>query len=113
MSAVPKPAVPTSGRTCAELATSLSESEQIGQLLMVGISSNGLSSGQSTMLARAHANSVILLGNSTAGRASISRLSRGVHGVGGKPRGVSIMLTVDQEGGQVQRLRGPEFDRIP
>lgn len=100
-------------RTCAELAASLSQTEQIGQLLMVGIPANGFSTSQGKIVAAAHAGSVIMLGNSTAGVSSVKRLSQRVHGLGGKPSGVKIMLTVDQEGGYVQRLTGPGFDRIP
>ena len=99
--------------TCSSVAASLSRSEQVGQLLMVGISSSGMSSGQARTLSRVHAGSVILLGNTTAGRTAVRRLSGRVHGLSGRPRGVAIMLTVDQEGGTVQRLRGSGFDRIP
>lgn len=103
----------TAPRSCTQLAASLTLDQQIGQLLMVGISSGGLTDSQARILARGHVGSVILLGNSTAGRRSVKRLSTRVHHVGGRPRGVAVMLTVDQEGGKVQRLRGSGFDRIP
>lgn len=105
--------VTTAPPTCSSVAASLSLGEQVGQLLMVGISSDGMSSAQTRTLSRAHAGSVILLGNTTAGRAAVRRVSDRVHGLSGKPRGVAIMLAVDQEGGTVQRLRGAGFDRIP
>ncbi len=100
-------------RSCAALAASLSSDARIGQLLMVGISSSRLTSSQAKILARGRVGSVILLGNSTAGRKSIKRLSKKVHAIGGRPSGVAVMLTVDQEGGKVQRLRGSGFDRMP
>ncbi len=98
---------------CARLAASMTRSEQIGQLLMVGIGSGGITRSQGKVLANAHTGSVILLGNSTAGAAPIKRLTKKVRAAAGKSRGVSVMLTVDQEGGKVQRLRGRGFDRIP
>jgi beta-N-acetylhexosaminidase len=95
------------------VAASLTLAEQVGQLMMVGISSAGLPASQAKILSRGHVGSVVLLGNTKAGRRPIVALSKRVHGVGGRPRGVSIMLAADQEGGQVQRLRGPGFERIP
>lgn len=65
------------------------------------------------MLAGTQAGSVILLQTSTAGRAAVHRLTDRVRGAAPSPRGVQTMLAVDQEGGLVQRLRGPGFDRIP
>lgn len=103
----------TSTQTCAQLAGSLSQSEQIGQLLMVAVPSSGYSKAQAKTISTAHAGSVILLGNSSSGRHSVKRLTNKVHGLGGKPAGVKIMVTVDQEGGTVQRLKGSGFDRIP
>lgn len=85
----------------------------ISTLILPGISSGGLTSSQARILTRNHVGSVILLGNSRAGRSSVKRLSKKVHAVGGKPRGVGVMLTVDQEGGKVQRLQGSGFDRMP
>lgn len=100
-------------RSCASLAASLTRSEQVGQVMMVAISSHGMSSSQAKVLARGHVGSVLLLGNSTAGARPVKKLSGRVHALGGRPRGVKIMLAVDQEGGQVQRLRGGGFDRMP
>lgn len=88
-------------------------SEQIGQLLMVAISSGGLSASHARTLADAHAGSVILLGNSTAGAPAIRRLVRRLRSAADVPDGTGLLLAVDQEGGQVQRLRGAGFDSMP
>ena len=98
---------------CERLTATLTLREQVGQLFMVGISSGGLSSADARVIERRQIGSVILLGNSTAGRSPIRRLTEAVRSVSGGPKDVDVMLTVDQEGGQVQRLRGPGFSSIP
>ncbi len=91
----------------------MSVAEQVGQLVMVGISSGGLGSTTARTLAETRAGSVILLGNSTAGAAATRRLVGDVRENTRKPEGVRTLLAVDQEGGLVQRLKGRGFDRIP
>lgn len=80
---------------------------------MVGVSSAGVSSLDARVLGRGQAGSVIFLGNSRAGAAAVRRLGRHVRAVTPTPHHISTMLTVDQEGGLVQRLRGPGFSTIP
>ena len=99
--------------SCAALAASLSPAQQVGQLFMMGVSSGGLTGRDRDVLADRHVGAVIFLGNSTAGLASTARLSGRVRAAADTPRGIRTLLTVDQEGGRVQRLRGPGFDRIP
>ena len=103
-----RPAAP-----CAELAEALSLAEQVGQLLMVGVNSGGLSAAEGDILDRTRAGSVILLGNSTAGAAAVRRVVDQVRDASRRPHRVRTMLAADQEGGLVQRLRGPGFVTIP
>ena len=91
----------------------MTPAEQVGQLLMVGIDSGGLSSDAADVLTATRAGSVILLGNSTAGVESTQDVVDDVRGSTRRPEGVRTLLAVDQEGGQVQRLQGPGFDDIP
>jgi beta-N-acetylhexosaminidase len=99
--------------TCAQLVSTMSLSERIGQLLMVGISSSGISASERTIVARTRAGSVLLLGNSTAGTHAIRRVASRVRHAARSPEGVQVMLAADQEGGRVQRLKGPGFTTIP
>ena len=87
--------------------------EQVGQLMMVGVDSRGLGSAEARTLARTRAGSVILLGNSTLGAAPTRRVVRDVRAATRRPEGVKTLVAVDQEGGQVQRLKGQGFDTIP
>ncbi len=98
---------------CAELVGKMSLSERVGQLLMVGVGSTGIGSSEKAIVARTRAGSVILLGNSTAGMQATRRVVGRVRDAAASPEGVKVMLAADQEGGLVQRLKGPGFTRMP
>jgi beta-N-acetylhexosaminidase len=105
-------ATPTQS-ACERFTATLSLEEQVGQLFMVGVSSSGLPDRDARVIAEGRVGSVILLGNSRSGKAATGRLTERVRAAADEPGRVQTMLTVDQEGGQVQRLRGPGFDRMP
>jgi len=98
---------------CAQVVRKMSMSERVGQLLMVAVSSGGITESEAEIINRTRAGSVILLGNSTAGMQAIQGLVRRVRDASRNPEGVEVMLAADQEGGLVQRLRGPGFTRMP
>jgi beta-N-acetylhexosaminidase len=98
---------------CAALVRKMSMSERVGQLLMVAVSSSGIGDSERTIIDRTRAGSVLLLGNSKAGMQVIQGVVRRVRDASRRPEGVEVMLAADQEGGRVQRLRGPGFTRIP
>jgi beta-N-acetylhexosaminidase len=72
-----------------------------------------MTASNARVLAKSNAGSVIFLGNSRAGAASVRRLVARVRSATPTPQKVRTMVTVDQEGGTVQRLRGPGFETIP
>jgi len=80
---------------------------------MLGVSSSGLTSRERRVLSDGQVGSVIFLGNSHAGVASVRRLTRSVRAATPTPHNIATMLTVDQEGGLIQRLRGPGFSTMP
>jgi beta-N-acetylhexosaminidase len=98
---------------CAQVVARMSLSEQIGQLLMVGVSSGGISASEKRIVDQTRAGSIILLGNTTAGTSAVRRVVDDVRAAMRSPEGVRVMLAADQEGGLVQRLKGPGFARIP
>jgi beta-N-acetylhexosaminidase len=113
-SAKPTPTpVPSTPSDCARLVSRLSLSERVGQLLMVAVSSAGVTADEAATIRATRAGSVLLLGNSTAGRTAVRRLVDGVRADATRPHGVGVLLAADQEGGRVQRLRGPGFVDIP
>jgi len=103
----------TVNQSCAELVANMSLSERVGQLLMVGVRSTGTSQSDRAILARTRAGSVILLGNTAAGMQPIRGVVSRVRDAAPTPEGVEVMLAADQEGGLVQRLKGPGFSPIP
>jgi len=98
---------------CADLASSLSLRDQVGQLMMLAVSSDGVGSAAATAIDQSRAGSVILLGNTTAGAARVAGVVEQARRAARTPKDIETMVAADQEGGQVQRLQGPGFDRIP
>lgn len=80
---------------------------------MVGVPSTGLSADTAATLARTRVGSVILLGNTDAGVSGVRRVVADVRQAARVPQGVGTLLAADQEGGQVQRLKGPGFSDMP
>ncbi len=98
---------------CADLADSLSLRDQVGQLMMVAVASDGVGSAAASAIDDSRAGSVILLGNTTAGADRVSAVVEQARDAARTPKGIATMVAADQEGGLVQRLRGAGFDRIP
>ena len=98
---------------CADLASTLSLRDQVGQLMMVAVSSDGVGSAAATAIDQSRAGSVILLGNTSAGATEVARVVEQARRAARTPKDIEAMVAADQEGGQVQRLQGPGFDRIP
>ena len=86
---------------------------QVGQLLMVGISSAGPTTADADILANTRAGSVLLLGDSTASLTMIADVTARARRAARPPKGAETLLAVDQEGGLVQRLKGAGFETIP
>lgn len=91
----------------------LTPQERVGQLLMVAVTSTGVTAEQAAAVGRTRAGSVILLGGSTAGLRAVQDVVGDVRQAAVRPRGVRVLLAADQEGGLVQRLAGPGFSDIP
>jgi beta-N-acetylhexosaminidase len=99
--------------SCARVVAKMSLSERTGQLLMIGVSSGGISRSEKRIVEETRTGSVILLGNTTAGASAVRRVVSDVRAAARSPEDAKVMLATDQEGGRVQRLKGPGFATIP
>ena len=108
----PKPS-PTPTADCLDrVLAAMSTREKAAQLVMTGIRAGGMSRGQRRTLAGQQPGGILLLG--TSGDADdVRRVVAAAKSAAGRPNGVAPLVAADQEGGQVQRLQGAGFDRMP
>ncbi|OFE14841.1 beta-hexosaminidase [Humibacillus sp. DSM 29435] len=108
---------PTSPPTScsARIVSSLSASEQAGQLLMVGLDVNASRTSLDSLVTGQHLGGVILLGGWFNGAAAVRSTTAHLAGLASDSAtgGLGLMLAADQEGGAVQQLRGAGFTRMP
>jgi len=89
----------------------MTEAQRVGQLFMVGASSQGPDAATMQAIRVDHVGSVILTDTSQRGVGEIAAISRGLQDAAGNT--AKLFIATDQEGGEVQRLQGPGFDTIP
>lgn len=100
---------------CRRAAASLPLEVQVGQLMVAGVHAS-LDPAERALLARRHIGSVILMGTSSGGVAATKRVTAAVTTIEvpmSAAGPIGTMVTVDQEGGRVVRLRGPGFSAMP
>lgn len=104
----PGPA-PSSTGSCAEQTLgALDHAARVGQLLMVGVPATDPVDGYRP-LADVGVGGVFLAGRSSADAATVGAAVAALQ----EESEVPLQVAVDQEGGAVQTLQGPGFDRLP
>jgi beta-N-acetylhexosaminidase len=102
--------------TCADTAlASMTESQRIGQLFMVGLKYDQLSSTMRSAIATYHFGSVWFTQKTNVGVTALRTVSNAVQAQAtlGGTHHVRFFIAANQEGGYVQALNGPGFDVIP
>ena len=87
----------------------MTERQRAGQLLMVGLQPTGSSRALAAQIKAQRLGGVIYLGGWSGGTASMATISKRLKAAAAD----GLLVAADQEGGQVQQLRGPGFTRMP
>lgn len=96
---------------CLVAAGKLELADQVGQLYMMAINAGTPVDVAISQLQTTRPGAVILLGNRSDGASVTAQYAAAVRAA--SPQEYPVLVAVDQEGGLVQRLQGPGFDRIP
>jgi beta-N-acetylhexosaminidase len=88
----------------------MTEPQRIGQLFMVGNPATGTDPAVLAEIRAGQVGSVFLAGNSTAAASQTAAVVSSLQQPAGATR---LFIATDQEGGTVQRLKGPDFPAIP
>lgn len=103
----------TAGATsCAARAYQrLTKAERIGQLFLVGIPVPGSGAPSVSTFKADHFGSALFVGNTGGGVDQVRALTNEMQRLA--PAGVGMFVAANQEGGEIQPLRGPGFDAMP
>jgi beta-N-acetylhexosaminidase len=103
---------PTSTPSCIDQKLqTLTLQQRAAQLIMTGISASGMTSAQRSIVQKEKPGSVFLLGDS--GSLTHTLTAMAAASTAATVKGIRPLIAADQEGGQIQRLKGAGFDRIP
>ncbi len=92
----------------------MSMSQQIGQLMFLGLGANQLGPAERAAIATYGVGSVWFTELSSAPQSSVAGVSAQVQGLAASATGgVGFLIAANQEGGQIDAFHGPGFDPIP
>lgn len=89
----------------------MSLDERAGQLIMTPMFAGGNPADLSALISTRHVGSVVLIGNWNNGTAAAKTAADALQSYA--PSGNQLIVSTDQEGGQVQHLKGSGFDTMP
>ena len=89
----------------------MSLDEQIGQLVMAPLYAGTDPSALQRSIADDHIGSVLIIGNWVSGVSGVKHATDTLQSFA--PASNKLIVATDQEGGQVQHLKGPGFSIIP
>ena len=89
----------------------MSLDERAGQLIMAPMFAGGNPADLSALISTRHVGSVVLIGNWNNGTAAAKTAADALQSYA--PSGNQLIVSTDQEGGEVQHLKGSGFDTMP
>ena len=109
------PATRATSRTADGVLAAMSLEQRVGQLFMVGTPATSASSATLAQIGHYHVGNVMLTGRSYAGTRGPARVAAKMQARTTKAAtsGVRLLVSTDQEGGNVQVLRGRGISAIP
>jgi len=109
-------ATPEESATCvtSKLAE-MTEEQRVGQLFLLGVGGDRLTLGEIAAIETYHIGSTWLVNWRTGGIEAVRPLTAEIQALAteSNTHGIGFFVGADQEGGQIQRLTGPGFSRIP
>lgn len=114
-SSTPPTAPPPTASCPARTLASLTVAQRIGQLFVIGLTDDRLTAAERAAIARYHFGSVSFTTQTAAGVVAIRGVSDAVQAQATRAAtgSVRFFVAANQEGGLIQALSGPGFDRIP
>jgi beta-N-acetylhexosaminidase len=103
---------PSPARAAAEVYAAMTQSQRVGQLLMIGVETTKVTAADIHHLQASDVGNIILNGNSHHGVAAIAKTTKRLDSAF-TVRGAAPFVATDQEGGEVQRLTGSGFTTMP
>ena len=112
--ATPRPA-PSPTPTATDPLAGLSVEQRVGQLFMVGTAATVAEAETVAAVRDRHVGNVFLAGRSSAGTVATAAVTAQLTALVSpeSTAGLPLLVATDQEGGQVQVLRGPGFSDMP
>lgn len=106
----------TAASSCAgRVLAKLTEPQRVGQLFLAGMSGDSAGSATAEAEGRYHFGSVLFAGNTSAGAPAVSSTTSYVQSLATSANtgGVKFLIAANQEGGEVQNLKGSGFPAMP
>jgi beta-N-acetylhexosaminidase len=104
------PGAPTASACVTATFDRLTPAQRWAQLVVIGVPAGGVSPAARAALAQ-QPGGIILTEGDTASADAVTKVVTSAEATGGAD--VPLLVSADQEGGQVQELKGPGFTRIP
>jgi beta-N-acetylhexosaminidase len=114
-SRTPRPS-PTAQASCAQqVLTGMSLNQRIGELFSLGLANDHLGTAELSAIRNQHIGSVWFTATTSIGVAGIRAVTNAVQAqaTSAATGGVRLFIAANQEGGQIQALRGAGFATIP